>query len=47
MQHKDLLLIIAAALLFVWWRGQPRPAIPAVVTSSLWLDPVTNTWREF
>lgn len=41
---SDELLLVAALLLFVWSRTRP---IPSVATSSVWWDPVSQTWKEF
>lgn len=38
------LLIVSAIAWWVWRKSRP---VPAVVVSSQWFDPVSNTWRDF
>jgi hypothetical protein len=46
MRSENVALLLALVAL-VWWLRQPAPAIPSVVTSSQWWDPVLGEWREF
>jgi len=46
MRTENLILLLALVALVAWLR-RPAPALPAVVTSSQWWDPVSQTWRDF